>query len=188
MKLFVIGAGGVGGYHGALLAAARQCMPLVAANTAVLSLQNGISAADQLSRILGAEHVLAGATWLSSAVQAPGVIHHVSDSRRVVVGESDGGPSHPLREVVRILNEAGIAAESSSNIQGVLWLKLVFISAVAGFGSLTRAPVGAYRGVPEARQLLIALMDETAAVATSRRPHREGCGRQGPCIHGRSSP
>ena len=230
MKIAVIGAGGVGGYYGALLAAAghevhwvargphlqairenglqvksilgdlrvqpalatdqpseigpvdlalfctkafdteaaaRRSGALVGSDTTVLSLQNGVEATDQLAPILGLQHIIAGATWLSSYVEAPGVIRHVSDSRRIVLGELDGHNSARLHTVQHALSDAGVSAEISSNIRGVLWAKLVLISAVAGVGSLTHLPMSEYRSIAEVRNLITAMMRETSAVAAS---------------------
>ena len=148
-------------------AAAQQSKPIIGAGTTILSLQNGVEAPDQLPPILGPEHVLAGATWLSSFIEAPGIIRHVSDSRRVVLGELDGSHSERLDAINRALADAGVSAEISYNIRGVLWAKLVFISAVAGVGSLTRLPMAAYRSVAETRRLVVDMMQETTAVAAS---------------------
>jgi 2-dehydropantoate 2-reductase len=148
--------------------AAKQNKSLVGTATAVLSLQNGVEGADQLAPILGPQHILAGATWLSSYVESPGVIHHVSDSRRIVLGELDGRDSTRVHEIHAALSGASISAEISSNVQGVLWQKLMLIAAVAGVGSLTRLPMASYRSVPEARRLITAMMQETAAVAAAR--------------------
>ncbi|MGZ9222260.1 MAG: ketopantoate reductase family protein, partial [Anaerolineales bacterium] len=49
--------------------AAEAIRPAVGPQTAVLSLQNGIDAAERIGKVLGMEHVLGGATWLSSAVE-----------------------------------------------------------------------------------------------------------------------
>src|SRR5574340_1013362 len=117
----------------ALEEAARQSKVLVASNTTVLGLQNGVEAAAQLSGIVGPKHVLAGAAWMSSAIEAPGVIRHVSDSRRIVLGELDGAKSERVQEIQSIFNQAGLTTEVSSDIEAVLWSKLVFISAVAAF-------------------------------------------------------
>jgi 2-dehydropantoate 2-reductase len=231
MKIAVIGAGGVGGYYGALLAAAghevhfvargphlaalrsqglqirsilgdlhvrpalatdqpseigivdlalfctkafstaaaaREYKPIVGSDRTKMSVQKDVEGDDQLGSILGPQHVVAGATWLSSFIQAPGVIQHVSDSRRIVLGELDGRDSTRVHAIHAAVNGAGISAEISSNIQAVLWQKLMLIAAVAGVGSLTRLPMVSYRGVPEARKLIMTMMQETAAVATAR--------------------
>ncbi len=230
MKIAVIGAGGVGGYYGGLLAksghevhfvargehlqaiktdglqirsffgdflvkpaqatddpaqigeadlilictktyrteeAVRSAAPMVRASTTVLSLQNGVDAAERIGAVLGHAHMLAGATWISSAIEAAGVISQVSDFRRIVVGELDGSLSARLQATVDAFSQAGIATETSDNIVRVLWSKLVFISAAAAFGSITRLPMAAYRSVPQTRYLITALMHETAAVATA---------------------
>src|SRR5690349_8370760 len=62
--------------------AAEAMRSAVDPQTVVLSLQNGIDAADRIGKIVGMEHVLGGATWLSSAVEAPGLIRQISQFRR----------------------------------------------------------------------------------------------------------
>jgi 2-dehydropantoate 2-reductase len=147
--------------------AANQAKTIVGPNTTVLSLQNGVEAADRIGSILGDEHMIAGATWLSSAIESPGVIRQVSDFRRVVVGELDGTNSSRVQAVHDAFQDAGMTTEISTDIRALLWTKLVFISAASGFGSLTRLPMAAYREVAETRRWISALMQETAAVAAA---------------------
>lgn len=147
--------------------AIQSAGPMVGKSTTVLSLQNGVDAAERIGAAIGPDHMLAGATWISSSIQQPGVINQVSDFRRVVLGELDGRLSDRLQAVHDAFKETGTATELSENILGVLWSKLVFISAAAGFGSLTRLPIAGYRDVPQTRYLITALMHETAAVATA---------------------
>lgn len=147
--------------------AVDSAAPMVGPSTTVLSLQNGVDAAERIGAVLGLTHMLAGATWISSAIKAPGVINQASDFRRIVIGELDGSHSARLQAAFDAFSQAGITTETSDNIVGVLWSKLVFISAAAAFGSITRLPMAAYRGVPQTRYLIAALMHETAAVATA---------------------
>lgn len=151
--------------------AAASAKPLIGTQTAVLSLQNGIDAADRIGQILGSEHVLAGATWISSALAGPGVIKQVSHFHRVVVGEPKGTVTARLQAVHEAFKQAGATAELSETIQSVLWAKFVFLAAASGFGSLTRLPVGGYRAVPETRALVAELMRETAALAAAEHVH-----------------
>src|SRR5512134_462680 len=67
--------------------AAEAMRPAIGPQTAVLSLQNGIDAAERIGKVIGAEHMIGGATWLSSSVEAPGVIKQISQFRRIVFGE-----------------------------------------------------------------------------------------------------
>jgi 2-dehydropantoate 2-reductase len=148
--------------------AARQIKPLVGAETTVLPLQNGIDAADRIGAIVGMVHLLGGVTWISSAVEAPGVIKQISQFRRVVIGELDGEVTSRAQAVYKAFEETGITAELSENIQKVLWTKFVFISTASSLGSLTRLPIGIYRSVPETRAMMTGLMQEVEAVARAQ--------------------
>ena len=148
--------------------AARQTRPLVGSDTTVISLQNGIDAADRIGAVVGAEYMLGGATWISSTVEAPGVIKQVSQFRRVVVGELDGQVTSRVKAIHKAFEETGITAEISENILKILWTKFVFISAASSLGSLTRLPMGDYRSVPETRAMITSLMQEVQAVAQAQ--------------------
>ena len=145
--------------------AAEAIRPVLGPQTAVLSLQNGVDAGERIGRMIGGEHVIGGATWLSSAVEAPGVIKQISQFRRIVLGELEGGRSERIQSIFEVLNQTGLNVEISENIQKVLWTKFVFISAVSSIGSLTRLPMGDYRSVPESRHLLSSIMQEVEALA-----------------------
>jgi 2-dehydropantoate 2-reductase len=148
--------------------AAREAKPLVGRATTVLSLQNGIDAAERIGAAVGMEHMLGGATWISVAIEAPGVIKQVSQFRRVVLGELDGKSTPRAKAIHKALLDTGITAELSANILKTLWTKFVFIAAASSFGSLTRLPIGDYRSVPETRSLMIALMREVEALGRAR--------------------
>jgi 2-dehydropantoate 2-reductase len=151
--------------------AVERMQPIVGEQTAVLSLQNGIDAHERIGKVVGMEHMIGGATWISSAVEGPGVIKQVSDFRRVVVGELDGSKTARIEAVYQAFKEIGITAELSDDILGVLWAKFTFISAASSFGSLTRLPMARYRDVPETRELVIRLMREVEALGRSQGTH-----------------
>jgi 2-dehydropantoate 2-reductase len=229
MRIAIIGAGGVGGYYGALLAhdghdvlfiargthraameatgrltvhsvhgdlvvspvhvvadpgglppadwvlvavktsdtesAARTIRPLVGSHTTVTSFQNGIDAAERIGAIVGSDHLLGAATWISSYIESPAVIRQVSPFRRVALGEFDGATTPRARAIERALSAVGVDVALTGDIRRVLWLKFLFISALSAVGALTRLPVGEYRHVPETRRLLRTLMQEVQAVA-----------------------
>ena len=148
--------------------AAQAIRSAVGPQTLVLSLQNGIDAAERIGKVIGLEHVLGGATWLSSAVEAPGVIKQVSQFRQIIFGEPGAGQSERTRSIYEVLSQTGITVEISDNIQKVLWTKFVFIAAVSSVGSLARLPMGDYRSIPETRGLLSRIMQEVEALAQAQ--------------------
>jgi len=148
--------------------AAQQIKPIVGEETTVLPLQNGIDAAERIGAVVGMEHLIGGATWISSAVEAPGIIKQVSQFRRVVLGELDGQVSARAQAVHKAFEETGITAELSEDILKILWTKFVFISMASSLGSLTRLTIGQYRSVPETRTMMTGLMQEVEAVARAQ--------------------
>jgi 2-dehydropantoate 2-reductase len=148
--------------------AAQAIRPALGLHTTVLSLQNGVDAAERIGQVIGVEHVIGGATWLSSAVEAPGVIRQVSQFRRVVLGELDRSRSERIQSVHEVLKNTGITVEISENILKILWTKFLFISAASSLGSLTRLPMAEYRSIPETRALIAKLMQEIEALARTQ--------------------
>lgn len=145
--------------------AAQAIRPAVGPHTLVLSLQNGIDAAERIGAVVGSEHVIGGATWISSVIAAPGVIRQASQFRRIVLGPLDGPITPAIEAVYQALCQTGVTVELSAEMPKVLWTKFVFIAGVSGIGSLTRLTMGEYRHVPETRRLIEGLMREVKAVA-----------------------
>ncbi|HEY3310301.1 MAG TPA: 2-dehydropantoate 2-reductase [Anaerolineales bacterium] len=148
-------------------ASAQKIKAVTGANTSVLSLQNGIDAAERIGKVIGMEHVLGGATWISSAIDAPGHIKQVSDFRRIVFGELDGSLSPRVQAIFEAFKATGVTVEISRDILTLLWTKYVFISSASSFGGLTRLPMGDWRNVPETRAMVVSLMKEVKAVGSA---------------------
>ena len=148
--------------------AAQAIRPMVRPDTAVISFQNGVDAAERIGAVVGMAHMLGGATWLSAAIEAPGVIGQYSQFRRIALGEFDGRITERAQAIAQVLRTTPATVELVTNITQVLWTKFMFIAAVSALGSLTRVPYGGYRQVPEARALLTEAMGEVVAVARAK--------------------
>ena len=147
--------------------AVQEIKPIIRKDTTLLSLQNGVDAVERIGKVIGLDHLIAGATWISSTLAAPGVIKQVSDFRRVVIGELKGGITPRVQEIYEAFKTTGITVEISEDILKILWSKFMFISAASGFGSLTRLPIAEYRSIPETRALIVSSMQEVEALARS---------------------
>lgn len=148
--------------------AAWQVKPIIKPETTVMSLQNGIDVLERIGVVIGMGNMIGATTWISSSVEAPGVIRQVSQFRRVVLGELDGQVTPRARAILTAFQETGITVERSDDILKVLWTKFIFISAISSVGSLTRLPIGEYRDVPETRAMMIGLMREVEAIARAQ--------------------
>lgn len=144
--------------------AAEQIAPLVAEGTLLLSLQNGVDNEERIAGVVGKDAVLGALAYVSSVIEAPGVVAQRGGPGRIVFGELEGGSSPRTRRLLRTLQRAGIAAELHPDIQVALWEKFVFICGVNGVTALTRLPIGAILAHPESRELLRSTMEEAEGV------------------------
>lgn len=147
---------------------AREITPLIGEATAILPLQNGVGAVDELAAVHGRSHVLGGVCRIVAQQTAPGRIQHLSVEPFVALGELDGRRSARARQLVAALQHAGVKVELAADIWSRIWQKLAFIAPVSGIGAVTRQPVGITRAVAETRGLLVRAIEEVHAVATAR--------------------
>jgi 2-dehydropantoate 2-reductase len=143
-----------------VLEAAPSLHPMIATETCVLPVQNGVEAPNQLASVLGKKQVLGGLCRIISMVVEPGKIRHLGAEPYVALGELDNRPSERVRKLRETLAAAGIKAEIPPDIQVATWEKFLFISAVSGVGAVTRAPIGVIRRLPETRRMLEQAMQE----------------------------
>jgi 2-dehydropantoate 2-reductase len=147
---------------------ANSLKPLMGVDSYVLPLQNGVEAPAQLSEALGAHHVLGGLCYVLSFIVGPGHIEHAAMKPSVVFGELDGARTERAERLLKIFSNAGVAAEIAADIHAAMWEKFLFIASMSGVGSVTRAPVGVSRALPETRRLFELCAQEIAAVAAAR--------------------
>src|SRR5579859_5316373 len=145
-------------------AAARE---LLAADGAVLTFQNGVDAPDRLAELVGPGRVLIGTTGLETTILEPGVIGHLSNRHYVFVGALHGPPTLPVMDVVSTLKAAAINAAVAEDGHRALWEKAYVLLPMATITSVTQAPIGTIRDLPESRALIEALLDEVLAVASA---------------------
>ena len=101
--------------------AAQAIRPMVGPHTAVISFQNGVDAAERIGTVVGLERTLGGATWLSAAIEAPGVIGQYSQFRRIALGEFDGRITERAQAIAQVLRTTPATVELVTNITQVLW-------------------------------------------------------------------
>lgn len=148
--------------------AAELIRPLLRADTAVVSFQNGVVKDDILRRVLGDRHVLGGVSYIAATIEAPGVIRHSGTLQKLTFGEY-GGTRSPRVEAFRAAcADSGIDAEISDHIEQTIWEKFVFLVGLSGTTSMTRTPIGPIRGNPRSRAFLRDVMDEVVQVARAQ--------------------
>jgi 2-dehydropantoate 2-reductase len=148
--------------------AAAAVKPLLTADTAVVSFQNGVVKDDILRQALGAGHVIGGVSYIAATIAEPGLIRHSGSLQKLVFGEYDGSLSPRVRRFRDACADSGIDTEVSDHIERAIWEKFVFLVGLSGTTSLARTPVGLIRGHPRSRAFLRDTMAEVVAVARAQ--------------------
>ena len=146
-------------------AAAARLGPLIGADTAVVSLQNGVENEEKIARAVGDDHVMGGAAFIFAEIAEPGVIRHTGGPTSITFGELDGRTSQRAKRLLACCEQAGFGAELSASIKTVLWAKLAFICAQAGLTAAVRLPIGEIRTASAAWAVFGRLVGEVCAVA-----------------------
>jgi 2-dehydropantoate 2-reductase len=141
--------------------------PLVAPNTAVITLQNGVEAVDIVAQTVPRANVVGGVAYVAAVIAEPGLIRHTSlDS--LIFGELDGHQSERLLSLEAACRRAGFGARVSANITVDLWAKFARLSVFSGMTAITRSPIGVLRNDPELYAMLQSACQEAIAVGRAR--------------------
>jgi len=150
-----------------LEAAAAAIAPMLHEKTVVLPVLNGVDIAARLAALLPRGQVLSGCVYISSFVEAPGVVRQVGGSCQLFFGPDDG-KVEPYRPLETLLREAGIKAELSGEIAIHLWSKYLFVSPMAGVTSLTGKNFGEIMADEGERARALGLMEEIEGLARAK--------------------
>ena len=148
--------------------AAEAMRPLIGPETFVLPMQNGLEGPAQLSEVLGAQHVLGGLCGLFCYMAGPGHIVHAGIDPFIKFGELDNHHSRRIEQLLDAFKRAGVNAEIPPDIQVAMWMKFLLITVWSAMGSVTRAPIGIWRSLPETRSMAEGCLEEIIAVAAAR--------------------
>lgn len=148
--------------------AVKSLQPTIGADTAVISLQNGITRDDIIKDILGAEHVVGGVSYVAATIKEPGVIDQRGTVQKIVFGEYSGNRTARVDAFQAACTKAGIEAIVADNIQEALWKKYCYLVAMSSVLAAARLTIGPVRTNPRTRELLVQVMSEAVAVAKAR--------------------
>lgn len=148
--------------------AAEASLPLLSKETVVVPFLNGVEAAERLTKILPPKNVADGVAYVSTTVAEPGVIEQTGVFNRFVFGERDNGASPRLDALRDALNEAGVDAPPTDDIDREIWAKFVLFSAVSGVTTAARCRVSDIMDNAVLGQLFRGVIAETAALGRAR--------------------
>ncbi|MCP4084008.1 MAG: 2-dehydropantoate 2-reductase [Actinomycetia bacterium] len=161
--LYVIAtkAGGVG-------AAARSIVPIMSSDSLVLTIQNGLGAAERIGEHMPTDNVLLGvAEGFGASMRGPGHAHH-NAMRMIRVGEMEGGMTTRLQDLVRVWQEAGFDARAFDDIEQLIWEKFLCNVALSAPCTTFRCTVGDLMANEEWWSVALGCMLEAHQVGVAR--------------------
>ena len=156
---------------------AGQIRPIVASQTAVIPLQNGVDAPERMVRILGDAAVMGGVAFVTGTIIAPGVIRQTGTYQRMTFGELDGRISERGQRLRDLCEVAGFEGVLSPDIMVPVWEKFIGLVPLSGLNALTRLALGKWRDDPDLWALCEAALRETVSVGLA-----QGVGLPPDCI------
>lgn len=144
--------------------AARAIKPLLVKGGVCISLQNGVDGADRIAAVVGADRVMGGIAYVSSMIEAPGVVRYNARAPSIKFGEADGRMSERATRFRDACLAAGFGAEAVSDVRAGLWHKFVGLTVNSALNCLSRLPAGNLYPDPEIMAVARTGFAETAAV------------------------
>ncbi len=148
--------------------ALRLIPPMLADDSVVLTIQNGVDSAREVAAVASELRTLGGTTYIATALEAPGLIVQTGTHRRIVFGETFGTLPRVTERVQRLqqaLSASDIQAESVGDGRVPVWEKFIFLAALAGFTGAARLPIGAVWADPVTRDRFMDACREIERVA-----------------------
>lgn len=145
---------------------ANSLKPHICADTHIASLQNGVDNPEILQDIF--ERQIAGGLSIrfASHIVSPGNLA-VTGKGYINIGEWPTGGSPRLDQLAEHMRAAAIDCRQSVDIRSDLWRKLIINNGVNPVTALLKQDSGAVLVDPDARAVVIDLMDETIRAASA---------------------
>lgn len=132
--------------------------PHLAADTLVLTLQNGVDNAERLRGTI-AQEVAAAVVYVATEMAGPGHVRHHGRGELVIE------PSVQSEAVARMFAAAQVPTEVSANVRGALWAKLILNCAYNALSAISQLPYGRLVASAGVRASIRDVVAECTAVA-----------------------
>jgi 2-dehydropantoate 2-reductase len=143
-----------------------RAQPFIEADAAVLSLQNGLGAADILNNCLPGRHVLAGVTTVGGILLEPGYVR-LTGIGKSLLGPWNGEDASRAGDIAAMFCAAGLPAQAMAEPRIAVWEKLMINVGSNALSALTGMYSGEMRDCAPVRETARQAIDEARAVAAA---------------------
>ena len=157
----------VKGYH--TRSAIESALPMIGADTTVLSVQNGLGNLEVIAETVGSERVVGGITAHSGMPVSMNEVRYVGGlGPLLVIGPFDGVVRPGFERMVERFQAAGLDVHTTADINSVIWKKLIANVSTNVVAALTGLTGGTAVDHPPSVNIIGALSRELAQVANAK--------------------
>jgi 2-dehydropantoate 2-reductase len=143
--------------------AAQSAQELLKPSGVAVTLQNGLGNLEILQETLGSERVMAGLTFHSADLHAPGRVTHNLEGP-TYLGEIAGTRSPRLEALCALLERAELHPVFTPDAVAMMWQKFIYNCAINALCALTRLRPGHIQEVPALDEMQTHIIEESLAL------------------------
>lgn len=150
-------------------AALELAARIAAPDSVIIHAQNGLGNVEQAAERFGRARVLGARVIYGSRICEPGLVEITVIAAPTAVGTPwPEGPVGHARLWAGTLDAAGLPSVFTENLQQLLWAKTAYNAALNPLSALLDVPYGDLPGIPDARWIMDAVIDEVYLAAEVR--------------------
>lgn len=148
--------------------AAKAISKIMTENSLILTIQNGLGAAERIARYMPVDKVLLGvADGFGASIKGPGHAHH-NAMNLIRIGEINGGMTERLESITKIWQDAGFNARAFDDIDQLVWGKYICNVSFSGPCTVFDRTLGEIMADPVTRSIAEGCAREVYALGTAR--------------------
>ncbi len=144
-------------------AAARTAGHIMGKDGVALTLQNGLGNYEVIAKILGEAGTLGGVTSHGGTLLGPGRVFHAGTGPTHIA--LPGEEPEKAQRVARCFRDSGIEVETSADLDGLIWAKLIVNVGINALGAILRVPNGVLGSTPECAGIMSRAVEEAVLTA-----------------------
>ena len=149
--------------------AMQSICPILREDTLVCSYQNGLGNVEKIAEYVGMSRTIPGRVIFGSRVIKPGFVQVTVIAEPTALGRFEGGPEEgTVKEIVKLMDGAGIPTIYHENIKGLIWAKVAYNCALNPLSALLDVPYGKLLETEETIQIMKEIITELYAVAMGK--------------------
>ena len=145
--------------------AAHQLQAHLSPQTPIITLQNGLGNLDKITAVLPYNPVTSGVTAQGATMLEAGHVRHAGQGATYLDSTPQTAPA--VEQLAAGLNTAGLETFVTTNLDALVWGKLVVNAGINPLTAILRQPNGVLVSNLAMQNLMVAAAQETAAVAAA---------------------